>query len=85
MKYLFIIITALSLMNCGLKKESEVPKDPITNIGHGVYFFELSGEEFAIALAKFKHTTSHNIITVTSDNTSGYGHTKGYFVVTDEP
>lgn len=82
-KILLLSIILFILLTGCVKDRPQNPEsntDPIVNIGHGVYYFNLIGTEFCIELAKFK--TNHDIITIASD-AMRHG-TVGYIVVCKE-
>lgn len=83
-KILFAIIFATCLISCADKNTPRIPgrNDPIVGIGHGVYYFDLVGQDFCIALAKFN--LEHEVISIASDNRGSYGSTSGYIVVCNE-
>ena len=55
----------------------------MVTIGHGVYYTELRGQKFCVALAKLN--TKHRVIAIAEDGRGSYGATCGYIIVCEEP
>ena len=83
-KILFAIIFATCLISCGDQNTPRIlaRNASIVDIGHGVYYFAIVGQDFCVALAKFR--LEHEVISIASDDRGLSGSTSGYIVLCNE-